>query len=83
MLELHAAHLRGVHGRSAKLAFVVEQAAKSDKGVAALWRQMNETVATASSGRHAPCSPSPGSSTSTPPMSRRLRMFALNEATTG
>ncbi len=27
MLELHAAHLRGIHGRSAKLAFVVEQAA--------------------------------------------------------
>ena len=42
MLELHAAHLRGVHGRSAKLALVVEQAAKSDKGVAALWRQMND-----------------------------------------
>jgi AcrR family transcriptional regulator len=42
MLELHAAHLRGVHGRSAHLAFVVEQAAKSDKRVAALWRQMNE-----------------------------------------
>jgi len=41
MLELHAAHLRGVHGRSAHLAFVVEQAAKSDKRVAALWRQMN------------------------------------------
>src|SRR5262245_19272322 len=40
MLELHAAHLRGVHGRSANLTFVVEQAAKSDKGVAALWRQM-------------------------------------------
>jgi AcrR family transcriptional regulator len=42
MLELHAAHLRGIHGRSAQLAFVVEQAAKSDKRVAALWRQMNE-----------------------------------------
>jgi AcrR family transcriptional regulator len=41
MLELHAAHLRGVQSRSAHLAFVVEQAAKSDKGVAALWRQMN------------------------------------------
>jgi len=42
MLELHAAHLRGVHGRSAKLAFAIEQAAKIDKGAAALWRQMNE-----------------------------------------
>jgi AcrR family transcriptional regulator len=42
MLELHAAHLRGVQSRSAHLAFVVEQAAKSDKGVAALWRRMNE-----------------------------------------
>lgn len=41
MLELHAAHLRGVHNRSAQLAFVVEQAAKSDRRVAALWRQMN------------------------------------------
>jgi len=42
MLELHAGHLRGVQGRSADLAFVVEHAAKSDKRVAALWRQMNE-----------------------------------------
>ena len=42
MLELHAAHLRAVHGRSAHLAFVVEQAAKSDRRVAALWRRMNE-----------------------------------------
>lgn len=42
MLELHAGHLRAVHSRSAELAFVVEQAAKSDKSVAALWRQMNE-----------------------------------------
>lgn len=41
MLELHAAHIRGVHSRSAHLAFVVEQAAKADQGVAALWRQMN------------------------------------------
>jgi AcrR family transcriptional regulator len=41
MLELHAAHLRGIHGRSAQLAFVVEQAARSDKRVAALWRRMN------------------------------------------
>jgi AcrR family transcriptional regulator len=41
MLELHAGHLRAVHGRSAHLAFVVEQAAKSDKRVAALWRRMN------------------------------------------
>jgi AcrR family transcriptional regulator len=42
MLELHAGHLRGIHGRSAELAFVVEQAARSDPAVAALWRQMNE-----------------------------------------
>jgi AcrR family transcriptional regulator len=42
MLELHAGHLRAVHGRSAHLAFVVEQAAKSDKGVAPLWRKMNK-----------------------------------------
>ena len=42
MLELHAAHVRGVHGRSAGLALVIEHAAKSDNGVAALWRQMND-----------------------------------------
>jgi AcrR family transcriptional regulator len=42
MLELHAGHLRAVHGRSAHLAFVVEHAAKSDKRVGALWRRMNE-----------------------------------------
>ncbi|MFL5955749.1 MAG: TetR/AcrR family transcriptional regulator [Gaiellaceae bacterium] len=41
MLELHAGHLRGVHSRSAHLAFVVEQAAKADKGALALWRRMN------------------------------------------
>jgi AcrR family transcriptional regulator len=41
MLELHARHLRRVHSRSAHLAFVVEHAAKSDKGVATLWRRMN------------------------------------------
>lgn len=41
MLELHAGHIRGIHGRSAHLAFVVEHAAKSDKVVAALWRRMN------------------------------------------
>jgi AcrR family transcriptional regulator len=42
MIEIHAGHLRAVHGRSAQLAFVVEQAAKSDKGVATLWRRMNK-----------------------------------------
>lgn len=42
MLELHAGHLRAVHGRSARLAFVVEQAALSDRHVAALWRRMND-----------------------------------------
>jgi TetR/AcrR family transcriptional regulator, regulator of autoinduction and epiphytic fitness len=41
MLELHAGHLRAVHARSAHLAFVVEQAAKSDDRVAELWRTMN------------------------------------------
>jgi len=41
MLELHAGHLRAVQGRSAHLALVVEQAARSDKAVAALWRRMN------------------------------------------
>ena len=41
MLELHAGHLRTVHDRSAHLFFVVEQAAPSDKNVAALWRRMN------------------------------------------
>lgn len=42
MLDLHAAHLRRVHAGSAQLAWVVEQAAKGDKRVAALWDEMNE-----------------------------------------
>jgi len=44
MLELHAAHVRGIQARSAKLVFVVEQGAKSDKGVAALWRQIEANL---------------------------------------
>lgn len=42
MLALHAAHLRAINGRSARLAWAVEQAAASDAAVADLWRQMNE-----------------------------------------
>jgi AcrR family transcriptional regulator len=41
MLELHAAHLRSVNARSARLAAVVEQAATTDDTVAALWKRMN------------------------------------------
>src|SRR5258705_7081408 len=40
MLELHAAHLRGVHGRSARLASVVEQPPRTDKDVRALARPL-------------------------------------------
>lgn len=41
MLELHAAHIRRVTGRSSRIAWVVEQAARGDDRVAALWKQMN------------------------------------------
>lgn len=40
-LALHAAHLRRVNARSARLAAAVEQAASGDKTVAALWKRMN------------------------------------------
>jgi AcrR family transcriptional regulator len=42
MLELHAAHLRRVNGRSARLAWAVEHAARSDPALAELWRRMND-----------------------------------------
>jgi hypothetical protein len=41
MLELHAAHLRRVNERSAAIAFVVEQAARSNPAVGELWGRMN------------------------------------------
>jgi AcrR family transcriptional regulator len=41
MLELHAAHLRRVNGRSAGIAVAVEHAARTDPAVARLWRKMN------------------------------------------
>src|SRR5690349_11251570 len=41
MLRLHAAHLRRVHERSARIAFAVEQAAPADPIAADRWRQMN------------------------------------------
>jgi AcrR family transcriptional regulator len=41
MLELHAAHLRRVNERSAAIAFVVEQAARAEPDVRALWQRMN------------------------------------------
>jgi AcrR family transcriptional regulator len=41
MLELHAAHLRRVNERSAAIAFVVEQAARSSASVSELWTRMN------------------------------------------
>lgn len=41
MLELHAGHVRGVQSRTARLAFVVEQASQGDKRVSALWQKMN------------------------------------------
>jgi AcrR family transcriptional regulator len=42
MLRLHAGHLRRINPRSARIAWVVEQAAGSDESVGALWQQMNE-----------------------------------------
>lgn len=41
MLRLHAAHLRTINTRSARLASVVEQAAIADDAVAVLWAHMN------------------------------------------
>lgn len=40
-LALHAAHVRVVNARSARLAAAVEQAAVNDESVAALWKRMN------------------------------------------
>lgn len=42
MLDLHAAHIRAVHERSARVAWAVEHAAASDAAAAELWRTMNE-----------------------------------------
>ena len=41
MLELHAAHIRTVQQRSARVAWAVEHAAASDAAAADLWRTMN------------------------------------------
>jgi hypothetical protein len=41
MLRLHAAHLRAINSRSARIAAAVEQAATADDSVAALWQRMN------------------------------------------
>ena len=41
MLRLHAAHLRAINSRSARLAAVVEHAATTDDAVAALWSRMD------------------------------------------
>jgi AcrR family transcriptional regulator len=40
-LRLHAAHLRAINERSARIAWTVEHAAGSDSAVAALWARMN------------------------------------------
>ena len=45
MLDLHAAHLRAINERSARLALAVEQAAAADTAVAELWRAMNHNRA--------------------------------------
>ena len=41
ILMLHAAHLRRIHERSARIAFAVEQAAAADPTAADRWQQMN------------------------------------------
>jgi AcrR family transcriptional regulator len=41
MLKLHAAHLRTINARSARIAWAVEHAAATDPTVARLWEQMN------------------------------------------
>ncbi len=45
MLELHASHLRRINERSAAIAWAVEEAARDDPVVEALWRQMNDNRA--------------------------------------
>jgi AcrR family transcriptional regulator len=47
MLRLHAAHLRRVHERSARIALAVEQAAAADPIAADRWREMNRNRAAA------------------------------------
>jgi AcrR family transcriptional regulator len=42
MLDLHAAHLRRVNERSARLTWAIEHAARGDPAVAELWAQMND-----------------------------------------
>ena len=41
MLDLHAAHLRAINERSARLAWAVEQGTTTDPTVAELWQRMN------------------------------------------
>jgi len=45
MLRLHAAHLRAINPRSARIAWTVEHGATSDPAVAKLWQQMNHNRA--------------------------------------
>jgi TetR/AcrR family transcriptional regulator, regulator of autoinduction and epiphytic fitness len=45
MLDLHAAHLRRINTRSARIALVVEHTAPSEPAVAVLWKQMNDNRA--------------------------------------
>ncbi len=40
MLDLHAAHVRGIHERTAAIAWVVEEAARGDQHVGELWERM-------------------------------------------
>lgn len=44
-LRLHAAHLRAINPRSARIALAVEQAAADDPVVAELWKRMNASRA--------------------------------------
>ena len=44
-LRLHAHHLRVINTRSARIASVVENAARADPAVAALWKRMNHNRA--------------------------------------
>lgn len=45
MLDLHAAHVRAINERSARLAWAVEQAAAADPAIAKQWQQMNHNRA--------------------------------------
>jgi AcrR family transcriptional regulator len=64
MLDLYAAHLRRVNERSARIAWAVEHAARTDAAVAELWARMNDNRRDGVHWPFARCSTSRAASTS-------------------